>query len=340
MFFHPNVLWVLLIVPALGLLSAYARWRRRRALDRLGNRFRIERLVELRPGRRRIAQSLAALAAGAVVLGLAGPHWGEEKVETRPPYKELVVVLDVSRSMLAEQPSRLERGLRALEDLSAAYRKRGEVRVGLVLIAAKPKLQLPPSQDYDHFNLLLDRVRRGDMPPELWPRTPDAVSGTRLGAGLTRAAELKRPKSSRSFALLLVSDGDDPLSDDEWLQGVQAARERKVPIHVLAIGDPERSFPVPETIRNGESAVSKMNEKTLQEIARRTGGAYIPALTTTQIPLGRLMGEIDESERVREAIEDETDPELLQPKARHAWFYLAAALCLTLSLSIGEARKP
>src|SRR5687768_2706846 len=118
MFTRPGLLWLLFVLPVLSILWAYARWARQRAMAKLGNRFRIERLSRVGRARRWLAQTCVSFGVAGIILGLAGPQWGQEKVETRAPHQDLVVVLDVSRSMLAEQPSRLERGLRALEDLN------------------------------------------------------------------------------------------------------------------------------------------------------------------------------------------------------------------------------
>jgi Ca-activated chloride channel family protein len=343
MFARPGVLWLLFLLPAFGLLAAYARWARRRALRQLGHRFRVAGLVQVRRGRRWLAELCVGFAVAFVILGLAGPRWGQERVETKPPHQDLVVVLDVSRSMTAEQPSRLERALRALENLSATYRKRGEVRIGLVLTAAYARLQLPPSQDYDHFELLLQRVRARDIPPELWVQADrKAVSGTRLGAGLARAVSLKRPEQTRSFAILLVSDGDDPLPDEEWIEGVQAARAKHIPIDVLAVGDPDGPAAVPADDKDDKKppVFSKLNEAVLQEIARRTEGVYIPAYTQTQIPLASLKREIDDARRAADALHDPAtdEPDLFQPTPRHAWFYLAAFVLFMLALLINEAK--
>lgn len=342
MFSHPNILWLLLILPALSILWAYVWWARRRAQAKLGNRFRIERLSRVRRGWRWLGQTCLSFGVAALILGLAGPQWGRERVETRPPHQDLVVVLDVSRSMLAEQPSRLERGLRALEDLNKTLRPRGEVRLGLVLGAAYPRLQLPPSQDYDHFALLLERVRLEDLPPELWQRPQvKPVSGTRLGAALAQAVKLYQPKQTRAFDILLVSDGHDPVDDDEWLQGVLAAREAKIPIHVLAVGDPEAAPAVP-----GTTAKSRLNEARLQEIAQRTGGVYLPEHNLPQathdgkprVPLGAHLREVLYERGISESMRSDEAPELYQPQKQHAWFFLAGLGLFSLALLIREGR--
>jgi len=305
-------------------------------MRRLGEPFRLRKLTLLRLWRRTVRHSVFLLALAAVIFGLAGPQWGREAVQTRAANRDLVVVLDVSRSMLAEQPNRLERAVRALEHLNDTVRERGEVRLGLVVGAAFPRLLLTPSRDYEHFAFLLGRIRDGDLPPELWRGEENAVSGTRLGAALTRALALLRPDQSHSFEILLVSDGHDPLEDAEWMKGVQNARERSIPVHVLAIGDPTRGHPIPRD-NGSEGPLSRLNEEVLEDIARRTDGTYLPAHTLTRIPLGTLMQEIQANRRLRQAVEPDVAV-LTQPSPRQTWFYVAALGLLCIWLSVQDAK--
>lgn len=338
MFAHSSILWLLLLMPLVAGFWQYRRWAQGRALQRLGNPFRIKNLLLLHPRRRWMAQAGFSMALTLLILGLAGPQWGREPVEARSVRRDLMVVLDVSRSMLAEQPSRLERAVRALEHLNETIGKRGEVRMGLVLYAAYPRLQLPPSLNVDHFHFLLQRVRTLDLPPELWKGPKDAASGTRIGAALTRAAALYQPAPGRSFEILLVSDGHDPVNDDEWQKGVQTVRDN-IPVHVLAIGDPARGYPIPPTA-GGDGSETKLNESLLQDIARQTRGVYLPGHTLTQIPLGSLLSEVLAQGRVREASNGDTSLHLTQPVSRQFWFYLAAFIMMTTSLLLNDARSP
>src|SRR5437588_791507 len=114
---------LLALLPALGLLELWNRWRTRRALARLGNPASLQALIDS-PARRRFWRGLClTLGLLAIVLGTAGPQWGRDWDQSAAPGRDLVVVLDCSRSMWAETPSRLERAKTALLDLCNEMKK-------------------------------------------------------------------------------------------------------------------------------------------------------------------------------------------------------------------------
>src|SRR5262249_28083970 len=105
-FAQPWALWLLLLLPVLGLYVLRARRRRRRALSLLGNPVALQFLLVTRLGPRRLRGTCVALGLLALIVGIAGPQWGRDWEWATAPGRDLVVLLDVSRSMLAEQPSR------------------------------------------------------------------------------------------------------------------------------------------------------------------------------------------------------------------------------------------
>src|SRR4051794_8811315 len=136
-FAHPLLLWSLVLLPGLGLLALRGWRRRRQVLTLLGD---VRSLGEVRAGgrgARLLRGSCLALGLACLALGAAGPQWGRDWGEAAAPGRDLVVVLDCSRSMLAEAPSRLERARAALLDLNQALRRRGGHRLGLVLFAGR-----------------------------------------------------------------------------------------------------------------------------------------------------------------------------------------------------------
>src|SRR5262249_32807162 len=139
------------------------------------------------------------LGLSVLIIGIAGPRWGRsESADTASDHGDLVIVLDVSRSMLAEQPSRQERALRALRDLADNFASYGGPRVALVVFAAQAKTVFPLTNDYDHFHHALDQIDADDLPPSLRPNADaDSVSGTRIGAGLKSGVELLAPSEPR-----------------------------------------------------------------------------------------------------------------------------------------------
>src|SRR5712692_8088786 len=135
-FSHPLVLWFLVLVPVLGMLSIYGWHSRRRALALLGNLPALHGMIRRRRGARFVRGAFFFLGIVVLIVGAAGPQWGlQHDPESAVSGRDLVVVLDLSRSMLAEQPSRQERARRALRDLADTLQVHGGHRVALVVFA-------------------------------------------------------------------------------------------------------------------------------------------------------------------------------------------------------------
>jgi Ca-activated chloride channel homolog len=330
-FAHPLILFALLALPVLAVLALRARRRRLRVLAQFGATG-LRSAVLAAVGKGRWLRGVC-FALGLVLLGLAcaGPQWGRDWNQAAAPGRDVVVVLDMSRSMLAEQPSRLERATRALADLSDALEQRGGHRLALVVFAGRPRIVCPLTHDYDHFRDALEGLTL-EPPTDLTP--PNAVSGTRIGLALREAIGILEPGFQGYQDVVLISDGDDPERDNEWQAGIRAARDRDIPIHVVGVGDPDAAstIPLPESSLafEGEVVTTKLEEGPLRDIARLTGGVYVPAHTKA-LPLGKLFREQMEQRAVRDS-----DPDALPLLHQRApWFFFAALAFLTLEILAG-----
>src|SRR5262245_24644669 len=242
-FSTPFALWLLLTLPVLALLGWLGQRRRARAVARLGSTPGVGLMLAVRDPWAGIRGVCLSSGIALLVVGVAGPQWGREWVQAAAG-RDVVVVLDMSRSMLAEQPSRFERAKAALVDLSREVQKRGGHRLGLVVFAGAAKIACPLTHDYDHFREVLDQIDADELPEELRPDS--GGSGTRIGVGLREAAQAAHDERYRGFQeILLVSDGDDPARDEEWRGGISAARERGIAVHTVGVGDPERASSIP-----------------------------------------------------------------------------------------------
>src|SRR3954452_21521965 len=156
-FAYPPALTLLALLPVLGLLALWSGYRRRQALARLGSVLALETFLPARRWPRLLRGLFLLPGLLCLALGTAGPQWGRDWDQSAASGRDLVVVLDCSRSMFAEAPSRLERARAGLLDLSRAVEKRGGHRLALVVFAGRARRACPLTHDYDHFR---DRVRQ------------------------------------------------------------------------------------------------------------------------------------------------------------------------------------
>jgi Ca-activated chloride channel family protein len=331
-FLNPWAFPLLGLMPLLGLLGAFALRRRSRALARLGSQPALELLVAERGWVRLLRGFLASLGLTVLVVGIAGPQWGRDWTQAVAPGRDLVVVLDLSRSMFAEQPSRLHRAKAGLTDLAQTLRERGGHRIALVVFAGRARVACPLTHDYDHFRETVEDIDPGRLPPEIAPADDDA-SGTRIGSGISAAVALHEPRLEGYQDVLLLSDGDDPARDGgDWRLPAAKARARGIAVHAVGIGDPDMGSTIPTPSGplqddDGNPVTTRLREGPLREIAELTEGIYIPAHTQA-LPLGRLFRERIESRPVREDVEDS-----LPQYQQHYPYFLGAALGL-LSCSV------
>lgn len=291
----PHRLWLLAVVALLGAAGTLALLRRRAALReacgalaaRVAPRANLERPVA------RLSLSLGGLAL--LALGLAQPQCGTRTELTQRWGADVVVVLDVSRSMEARdvRPSRLERA--RMEVGALLERLKGD-RVGVIVFAGEAFVQCPLTTDYDAARLFLRAAG------------PDAVpqQGTALANALLGAKELLdgAERGSRGKVVLLVSDGED--HDGQVHAAVSALAAGGIRVHVLAVGTADGA-PIPaldgrgEVVgwrrdRRGKVVTTRLDEGTLRLVADRGGGGLFVAGDAGR-GLDALVAALDEVER-------------------------------------------
>lgn len=338
LFAQPGALVLLACLPVLLVLAILARRRRRRVLAQLG---RLPALLALTDRRRQwpfIRACCLVIGLTALVVGIAGPQWGLEPEPTSAPGRDLVVVLDVSRSMLADDvvPSRQDKAKEALKEfVEKTVKKHGGHRLGLVAFAANAQVICPLTHDYDHFLTKLESLDADNLPRDLRPGET-SVSGTRIGEGLRVAVAEAHDSRYRGFQdVLMISDGDDPVPDNEWRKGAEAAKEAGVPVYVVGVGDPEKGGRIPTgkdryLTREGKQVVTHLTRTPLQEIAKKTRGEYVEA-GTNNLPLRDLfLNKIEPGEK-REVADDA----LPLYRQRYSWFFGMALSFLGAEMTFG-----
>jgi Ca-activated chloride channel homolog len=326
-FTHPGVLWLLLVLPLLGLLNRWAASRRRAAIGRIGRPAAVAGQLTHPISRRHWLGLSYPLAWIALILGLAGPRWGKSDETGIAVGRDVAIVVDLSRSMQAPDmasaaaPVRWQAARAAALDLLNGIATRGGHRVAIVVFAAHPKVMCPLTTDYDHVRAVLSDLDGQYPPPEIRPGGLEVISGTRIGEALRAAVGSFDQQFAGYQDVILISDGDDPADDREWVHGSDEARRARIPVHTVGVGNPLEDY----ILTFGEElAPTRLREEPLQRIAAETGGRYIAA--RRDVPqLGEFFRAHLEQLPGR-AVSEEALP---LPKERYAWF-LAAALALFL----------
>jgi Ca-activated chloride channel family protein len=289
-FANPHILYLLLIVPVAVALFIFAQVRRRRRLERFASSSLLAQLTpSASPARVRTKFILYTLAVVFLVLAAARPQVGSKLREEHQKGIEMMLVVDVSNSMLAEdfEPNRLDRTKFAIDRVVESMK---QDRIGVVAFAGEAQVQLPITSDYR-----MARAFARKLSPAM-VRT----QGTDLGAAIKLASMSFSSQSEGSRVMILITDGENHESDA--LEAAQAAAEKGIAIYTIGIGTPEGA-PIMIggdylTDENGDMVVSKLDEKMLQEIASATGGAYVRA-TKQSIGLKEIVDrlkELDESD--------------------------------------------
>jgi Ca-activated chloride channel family protein len=262
-----HFLWVL---PLAVLLLLFLARQQRRGMERFAEEGLIGRLAPaVNKGRRFLKALLLLSSLGLLILALSGPRWGSHYQEVQQKGVDIMVLVDVSPSMMVAdvEPNRLERARREINDFLRVVE--GD-RVGLVAFAGAAFVQCPLTLDYGALRMFL-----GALEPDLIP-----VPGTDLGAAIETGISAFDLNSETDKVLLLITDGED--NENKGYDAAREAAEKGIKIFVFGIGDPSGA-PVPagdgkggfRKDANGKVILSKLDEEGLKRIASVTGGGYV-----------------------------------------------------------------
>lgn len=285
-----SLLYAYLLLPALVALEWWAAARRRRALDRFGERGRIDRLTVAVSRRGQLARTALMLAAVVLlVTALARPQFGDRVDTVRREGQDVVVALDLSASMEAEDvaPNRLAAAKLAVGRL--IERLDGD-RIGLVAFAGEAFVQSPLTLDYAAATLFLNAMETDLVP----------VPGTDLGQAIEVALDGFGEAGERNRQLVVITDGED--HEGAIDAAVERAVDEGVRVYTVGMGSTE-GVPIPSFdeagapngfLRDEEGGVvtTRLDDVTLQRLADRTGGAYYRAATGAGAGFERLVEEL------------------------------------------------
>lgn len=328
MFRFANIefLYLLALIPLMVVVLGIVSRRRRKLLERFGN---LEIVRSLMPDYSRSRLRLKALlyltALAFLIVAAARPQLGSKLREVKAEGVEMMLVVDVSNSMLAEdfEPNRLERTKYAFNRLFEGLRQE---RVGLVAFAGEPKVQLPITSDYRMAQAFARRLSTSLV----------AEQGTDIGKALELAMLSYSSQSDRSRVIVLITDGEN--HEEDALAVAEKAAAEGIRIYTIGIGTPEGA-PIEiggEFIKDedGEMVVSKLGEQMLEQIATTTGGAYVRA-TKQVIGLEEIVKSINEMEKA-----ELTTMRYEEYNEQYQWFVGVALTLLLLDSLILSRRNP
>ena len=259
-------------------------------------------------------------------MALIRPKWGFQWEEVNRRGVDIILALDVSESMLAEDvsPNRLERAKREIIDLLNMMQ--GD-RVGLVAFSGTSFLQSPLTLDYGAVRIFLDELDTDLIP----------VPGTAIGEAIKKSISAFDSKNKKSRVLILITDGED--HHGEPLKMAKMAYEEGIKIYTIGIGK-EEGAPIPDRKRGGfkkdsrgNVVTTQLDESTLQKIALDTGGSYVRSIT----------GDLDLEKIYKDITKKVESKELVSGKRkrfeeRFQWPLLIALLLLILEIFVKERK--
>ncbi len=266
--------------------------------------------------------ALLVLAICLLCMALAGPQWGLEITEAQGNFAQTVIAVDVSASMRAQdiQPNRLQNAKQMLQMLVNHLK---EDRIGIVAFTSQAFIQCPITTDTQALDYFIQALQ-----PDMLP-----VAGTSLAAPVELAARMLS-KYPGQKALILLTDGEDH-TPDELQKAQQAAQENAIRILAVGIGTAQGAL-IPAQLdangqvtdykkdKNGKTVVSKLDEKSLAQLAQATGGVYIAYSTAAQVAhqLEQAVSGLDKT--------TQTAGQQIRYKNRYGWPLGLAALCLAM----------
>jgi Ca-activated chloride channel family protein len=272
-FEHPQYLYLLILIPILAFVSLAISKSRKKALQKFGNPDILETLMpdasKLRPI---VKFYVMLLALMAIIFTIAGPQFGTKLETVKRKGIEIIIALDVSNSMNAEdiQPSRLDRAKRAIYQLVGKLKND---KIGLIVFAGQAYTQLPITTDYPSAKMFISSINTNIIPTQ----------GTAIGTAINKAINSFSAQEDINRAIIVITDGEN--HEDDAIGAAKAAINKGIKVYTVGMGLPKGSpIPVPGGRKNefmkdrqGNVVISKLNEQMLIDIATAGEGEFIAA---------------------------------------------------------------
>jgi Ca-activated chloride channel family protein len=268
------------------------------------------------------------LSFAVLIAGAARPQFGSKLKKVKREGVEIIIALDVSNSMMAEdiKPNRLERAKRAIDRLIS---KLQDDKIGLIVFAGDAYMQLPITTDYNSAQLFLASVNTAIVPKQ----------GTAIGAAIQMAMRSFSPDPESGKAIIIITDGEN--HEDDAIAAAEEAHKKGIIVHTIGMGLPQGT-PIPVSSadrgdyrkdRDGNVVITRLDEVTLQKVSAAGGGVYLRA-NTAQVGLEDLFDEINKMQKTE--IEARTFSEY---EEQFQYFFAAGLILLALEFVILERKN-
>lgn len=289
-FGHHEYLYLLIIIPVLAFIQLLFLIQKKKALKRFGTPELVEHLMpDVSKFRPVIKFYLLLMALMALIFTLAAPQFGTRLQTVQRQGIELIIALDVSNSMNAQdiEPSRLERAKQAIARLTDRL---VNDRLGLIVFAGQAYTQLPITSDYASAKMFLSNINTEIVPTQ----------GTAIGAAINLAIQSFSQQEDVNRAIIVITDGEN--HEDDAMGAAQQAAELGIKVYTVGMGSP-RGGPIPAggsgnflRDREGNVVITRLDETMLQQIATAGNGEYIPA-NNIRSGINNLMSELSDLEK-------------------------------------------
>ncbi len=324
-FAHGQYLLLLLLIPLFFVVQALVLKLRRRRLRKFGDEELVSALMpSYSKAKTWLRISLFSIGFFFFVIGLSRPQIGAKLKEHETKGAEIMIALDVSNSMLAEDysPNRLERAKLAISRLVDKLR---DDRIGLIVFAGNSFVQLPITTDYVSAKMFLNSISTESVP----------VQGTAIGEAINTAVRSFSVQSEKSRAVIIITDGEN--HEDDPVAAARQAAELGVRVFTIGVGSPEGK-PIPmdgELLRDkeGNIVVTKLDETVLQEVAEEGNGVYVRA-GNSEFGLNPIIDDIRkmDDEKYSSIVFEEYDEQFM-------YFMAIALFFFVLEMLIGDRRS-
>lgn len=324
-FANPKFLYLILLIPLFIIVYVIKRVTRNKRISKFGN---VALVKELMPSystaKGWVKIILFSLAFLFFVIGLSRPQIGAKLKEHKSKGAEIIIALDVSNSMLAKDysPNRLERAKLAVSRLTDRLRND---RIGLVLFAGTSFIQIPITSDYVSTKMFLNNISTSSIP----------VQGTAIGDAINTSIRAFSAQSEKSRAIIVITDGEN--HEDNPISAAKQAASMGIKVYTIGVGTTEGQ---PISINgdllkdaNGNIVVTKLDDRTLKEIAAAGNGAYIHA-GNEEFGLNPIIDDIRklDDEEFRSVVFEEFDEQYM-------YFFGIALVLFVVELLIGNRRS-